>query len=55
MVWACGKGYEYYEYNIWPSSRDLRYFKATEIIHLVIDYENDNRYKQYSSGHIQKC
>ena len=54
-VWGCGRGFEDYEYIFWPKSRDSKYSKANEIIQLVIYYENEDRYKQYNSGYIQKC
>ena len=53
-VWECGRGFEDYEYTVWIRSRDSRYSKANDKIHLVIYYENEDKYKQYSSDHIQK-
>ena len=54
-VWGGGRDFDDYEYTVWPKSRDSRYSIANEIIHLEIYYENEDRYKQYSSDHKQKC
>ena len=47
--------FAYCKYTIWAIRHNLRYQNENQQCHTVNNNDNDDRYKQYSSDHIQKC
>ena len=47
--------FAYCKYTVWAIHHDLRYQWAYQQCHKVNNYENKDRYKQYSRDHLQKC
>ena len=47
--------FAYSKYTVWAIRHDLRYQSAYTQCDKVNNYENKDRYKQYSSDHRQKC
>ena len=50
----CGKELKYCNYTILSKSFNLKCFTVNKQCHYVKNYKSKNRYKPYSSCHIQK-